>query len=632
MAASQHSTPRLGSSSSSVYRPSDGDSSPVYSLGSIGITVPSSPVFRPFDAGTDGDSEIIELQTVPLQDPTPAPLNTEPDIGRDGAASIRDESPSPPYAMGFKLFAMLASITTAIFLMMLDTSIISTAVPRITDEFHSVDDVGWYASIYSLASSAFQPITGRIYSKFNIKYSFLAFFAIFEAGSLICGTSISSGMFIIGRAVAGAGSSGFINGAVTILAATVPLEKRPSLTGIMMGFSQLGIVLGPLVGGAFTSYTTWRWCFYVNLPVGAIVAIGLMLVDIPDLVTKPKPFDVLRRLHVELDLVGFTLIAPAAVMLLLATQWGGDPYAWNSPTIIGLFCGAGASAVVWFVWNFYHGEDALIPMSILRINATWSSACTQGFLLTGVYCASFYLPMYFQAVKGVVPMMSGVYLIASIGSQLLSAVVAGMLVERTGYVIPYAMLSGIIGSVSNGLYSTFKPDTATSKWVGYQVLNGVGRGFGMQMPVLAVQAALRPPQIPIGLSVVSFIQSLCVAIALAVSGTIFDLTLVHDLTQRAPDVDPNSILDAGATNFRSIVAPKDLPVVLQSYNIAISHVFYMAAGITGLAVFTSLFMGWIDIRKTHGSLSANGPRTGDAAGGNGQQAQQQHVDGPKHDA
>jgi Arabinose efflux permease len=287
--------------------------------------------------------------------------------------------------------------------------------------------VGWYASIYSLASSAFQPITGRIYSKFNIKYSFLAFFAIFEAGSLICGTSISSGMFIIGRAVAGAGSSGFINGAVTILAATVPLEKRPSLTGIMMGFSQLGIVLGPLVGGAFTSYTTWRWCFYVNLPVGAIVAIGLMLVDIPDLVTKPKPFDVLRRLHVELDLVGFTLIAPAAVMLLLATQWGGDPYAWNSPTIIGLFCGAGASAVVWFVWNFYHGEDALIPMSILRINATWSSAFTQGFLLTGVYCASFYLPMYFQAVKGVVPMMSGVYLIASIGSQLLSAVVAGML-------------------------------------------------------------------------------------------------------------------------------------------------------------------------------------------------------------
>jgi len=124
-----------------------------------------------------------------------------------------------------------------------------------------------------------------------------------------------------------------------------------------------------------------------------------------------------------------------------------------------------------------------------------------------------------------------------------------------------------------------------------------------------------------------------VAIALAVSGTIFDLTLVHDLTQRAPDVDPNSILDAGATHFWSIVAEKDLPAVLQSYNIAISHVFYMAAGITGLAVFTSLFMGWIDIRKKYGGPPANGSPAGDgAAGDNGQQAQQQREDGPKDDA
>ena len=140
MSSSQHSTPCSGPSSP-VYRPGDDDSSPVYAPASRvfspcsdGVTVPSFPVFRPFDAGTDGDSESIELQTIPLQDPTPAPLNSEHGIGGDGMASVRNEPPSSPYAMGFKLFAMLASITTAIFLMMLDTSIISTAVSRLSTE------------------------------------------------------------------------------------------------------------------------------------------------------------------------------------------------------------------------------------------------------------------------------------------------------------------------------------------------------------------------------------------------------------------------------------------------------------------------------------------------------------------
>lgn len=365
--------------------------------------------------------------------------------------------------------------------------------------------MGWYASVYQLGTAALQPLTGKVYSKFSAKAVFLAFFGIFEVGSLVCGAATSSAMLVAGRAVAGAGSAGLMNGALVIVASAVPLERLPSLTGVMMGLSQLGVVFGPLVGGAFTSYTSWRWCFYVNLPIGAAVALGMLLVKIPDACEKPSAVAVLKRLHLELDLVGFALIAPAAVQLLLALQWGGSERAWDSPSVIGLFCGAGGTLLVWLAWNWRRGDDALIPFSVVRHRTVWSAALTQCFLLTAVYCASFFLPIYFQAVRGASPMMSGVYVLASILSQLLMAVMAGVLgkryppptyvlsprpgqvlltraiVERTGYAIPYAMAAGTIGAVSNGLYSTFSPTTPTAQWVGYQILNGIGRGFGMQM-------------------------------------------------------------------------------------------------------------------------------------------------------
>ncbi|KAL2261812.1 hypothetical protein VTK26DRAFT_3255 [Humicola hyalothermophila] len=583
----------------------DGYAESILSLSSLSSqsNVDFSDLPRPLDAGVgpnERDRDRFRFSRISWAD-EPIPYIIE-------AMSNAGEG---EYITGMKLATLVASITTVVFLMMIDTSIISTAIPKITDDFSSLADVGWYTSIYQLASAALLPLTGKIYSKFNVKISFLFFFALFELGSLICGAAASSSMLIAGRAIAGMGSAGLMNGALTIIACSVPLEKRPSLTGIMMGFSQLGVIFGPLVGGAFTAYATWRWCFFVNLPIGAIVAIGLLLLSIPDQFQKPSPWSVLRRLHLELDLVGFALIAPAAAQLLLALQWGGDIYAWNSPTIIGLFCGAGATTATWLLWDWFRGDEALIPPSVIKKQSVWSGAATHCFLLMNVYCASFYLPMYFQTVHGTTPMMSGVYVLASILPQLFMAVMAGGLVEKTGYVIPYAILSGIIGSISNGLYSTFSPDTSTAQWVGYQVLNGVGRGLGMQMALLAVQAALDPADIAMGMSIVSFVQSLGTAVFLALADTLFQTGLESELRVKAPLADAAGIISAGATDFRDIVGHSDLPGVLLAYSAAIRRVFYAASAVVGLAVFTSLFLGWKDIRKgSKGGQDEEKPRDG----------------------
>lgn len=292
--------------------------------------------------------------------------------------------------------------------------------------------MGWYASIYQLSTSSLQMLSGKIYSKFNIKWTYLFWFVIFETGSLICGVSRSSYVFITGRAIAGAGAAGLLNGSLTIAASIVPFERQPRLIGTMVGLSQLGLVLGPLLGGVFTSYPGWRWCFYINLPIGAIVFLGIIFVHIPEHSVKPRALDVLRNLHNELDLFGFALLTPATVMLLLALESGGITHEWGASEVIGLFCGSGACFVLWVCWNYYRGDEALIPFSILKRQAMWSCSIIQWANMSVIFTASYYLPLYFQAIKGTTPSMSGVYVMPSIGSQLVFAVLSGVLGKSRG--------------------------------------------------------------------------------------------------------------------------------------------------------------------------------------------------------
>jgi len=198
------------------------------------------------------------------------------------------------------------------------------AIPVISDEFSSLDDVGWYGSAYLLTCCTFQLLFGKIYTVFPVRIVILASTLLFEIGSAICGAAPTSVAFIIGRAVCGVGSAGLFAGTIVCIVYIVPLHQRPKFQGMFGAIFGIASIVGPLIGGAFTSHVTWRWCFYINLPIGgvAMVIIALFL-RVPDRETTKLP---LGQKMIQLDLLGTSLITPGVVCLLLALQWGGPTY------------------------------------------------------------------------------------------------------------------------------------------------------------------------------------------------------------------------------------------------------------------------------------------------------------------
>lgn len=242
--------------------------------------------------------------------------------------SRQPQAPAQPqeveYPSAKKAFTIMTAVMLAAFLVSLDRTILATAVPVITDHFNSLDDVGWYASAYLLTMSAFQMGMGRVYTFFNVKYVFLSCIGLFELGSLVCGTAPNSTALILGRAISGMGATGLFSGAITIMVHVLPLANRPAYMGAFGSIFGLASIAGPLLGGVFTSKVSWRWCFFINLPIGGVaMAVIFVLLKLPEKQTTSRSW---KEKLLRLDPLGNLFLVPSIVCLLLALQWGGTSY------------------------------------------------------------------------------------------------------------------------------------------------------------------------------------------------------------------------------------------------------------------------------------------------------------------
>ncbi|KAK3984646.1 major facilitator superfamily domain-containing protein [Cladorrhinum sp. PSN332] len=506
------------------------------------------------------------------------------------------------YLQGFCLWSVLSALIIIMFLAMLDTSIVSTAIPVITDEFQSVRDIGWYGSGYQLANACMQPLAGKLYTFYPLKFVFLAFVAIFETGSIVCGTATSSPILIIGRSIAGLGAAGIIGGSTIVLAAVVPLPKRPVVAGLGLGISQLGLVLGPLLGGILTEKLTRRSGFLLNVPVGVAAAIPVILITVPEQCNKPEQPTLIDFIAHKMDLVGFFLLAPAATLFLLGLHYGGDEFAWDSALVINLFVGSGAFLLIFLFAESTKGPNALLPLNILKERVVWCSCLVMMFSVATSFCATYFLPVYFQAVKQANPIQSGIYLMPNIVSQLLGGIVSGLLVSKLGYYLPWSVGAGMLLTVGCGLISTYGPNTGLPECIGYQAILGLGRGLGMQIasPVIALQNFLPVRDLAVGTAIIMFGHTMGAAVFLSAGQSIFLNGLRNFIPIYAPDIDPEDMIAGGAVGdafYRRSqmgVRPQgELAAICR----AINRVFYMTTGAGAGSFLFAWGMGWQSVKK-----------------------------------
>ncbi|KAJ5569454.1 uncharacterized protein N7459_008884 [Penicillium hispanicum] len=521
-------------------------------------------------------------------------LSDNPNNVSQSKQEAKDKSQAEEQELtGLRLFSITIALLSAMFLVALDRTIIATAIPKISDQFHAIEDIGWYASAYLLSSSATQLLWGRIYTFYSTKTLFLAAVVVFEVGSALCGAAPNSNAFIVGRAIAGIGSAGIYNGSTVIVSQVLPLHKRPMFVGLMGSTFGISSIVGPLLGGAFTDRVTWRWCFYINLPIGGLTMLIIVLfLHAPRRSTTTS----LGRQLVRLDPLGTILFSSGVICLLLALQWGGTTYSWGNGRIIALLVLAGVLLIAFAGVQVWRQEDATLPPRIIQQRSVACGAVYTSCLAGAMVSMLYTLPLWFQGVKATSAVQSGIDNIPMVLSLVVATILSGATITRMGYYVPFMFVSAVLMATGSGMITTFKTNTGHPCWIGYQVLFGLGLGSGMQQPTMAAQTVLDQADVAIGVAVMFLFQSLGGAVWVAVSQNLYTNYLAKMLPSIS-GIDSTAILRAGATGLVELVPADKLDAVLVVYNAALHRAFIVPVALSCAMVLPALGMEWRDIKK-----------------------------------
>ncbi|MFG2866689.1 MFS transporter [Streptomyces sp. NPDC048338] len=509
-----------------------------------------------------------------------------PDIGGGPAPGAGSSRRGVVVAIGALLLGMLLAA--------LDQTIVSTALPTIVSELGGLEHLSWVVTAYMLAATAATPLWGKLGDQYGRKKLFQAAIVIFLIGSALCGIAQNMPQLIAFRAVQGLGGGGLMVLSMAIVGDLVPPRERGRYQGLFGAVFGATSVLGPLLGGLFTQHLSWRWVFYINLPIGIVALFVIAAVlHIP-----------VRGTRHTIDYLGTFLIASVATCLVLVASLGGTTWAWDSAQIIGLAV-LGAVLLVAFVRVEQRAAEPVLPLKLFRIR-TFTLVSVISFVVGfAMFGAMTFLPTFLQVVQGVTPTMSGVHMLPMVLGLLITSTASGQIVSRTGRwkVFPIAGT----GITALGLLLLHRLTETSSTWEMsvYFFVFGAGLGLVMQVLVLVVQNAVSYEDLGVATSGATFFRSIGASFGVAVFGTIFTsrLNAELDAALAGQTLPPGTGPDRIAADPRAISAlPADLqPSVLHAYSTAITDVFLYAAPVVLVAFVTAWFL---KEDKLRGSVTA----------------------------
>ncbi|KAG8913671.1 hypothetical protein FRC00_001875 [Tulasnella sp. 408] len=425
---------------------------------------------------------------------------------------------------------------------------------------------------------------GQILRVAPTKWVYLTAVALFEIGSAICGAAPNINVLIFGRAFAGVGAAGIFVSCLSIIAVITKLEQRPLLFGLFGGVFALSSVIGPLMGGAFTDHVSWRWCFYINLPFGAITVFSILAFIKSEHSIAPRASasgaPTWRRLITNIDWVGSILCLGMVTTLLLPLQWGGVTKAWTDKSVIACFVVFAVVLFIWLGWEWYMGDNAVMPLSLFK-RRTQVGACLEAFFIMLVLlCAAYYLPLYYQSAEQHSATRSGIDILIYMIMVVVGAAIGGGIINYTGRPLPFLIGSPLLASIGGGIvFWALTKNPKPAILYGTQVLLGLGIGGAMQNTVIAIQAEYvnEPEMVPQSTSLVNFTQLVGGIIGIAISGTIFGNQLSKSIAHYAPNMDPT--LAAAVKQSVEVIyglTGEDKANVIRAYSEALGYVFILA--------------------------------------------------------
>ncbi|MFF2328951.1 MULTISPECIES: MFS transporter [unclassified Streptomyces] len=491
----------------------------------------------------------------------------------------------------------IGALLLGMLLAALDQTIVSTALPTIVSDLGGLEHLSWVVTAYLLASTAATPLWGKLGDQYGRKKLFQAAIVIFLIGSALCGIAQNMPQLIGFRALQGLGGGGLIVLSMAIVGDLVAPRERGKYQGLFGAVFGTTSVLGPLLGGFFTEHLSWRWVFYINLPIGVVALLVIASVlHIP-----------VRRTPHTIDYLGTFLIASVATCLVLVASLGGTTWAWGSAQIIGL-----AVLSVLLLIAFVHVErraaEPVLPLKLFRLRTFTLVAVISFVVGFAMFGAMTYLPTFLQVVHGTTPTMSGVHMLPMVFGLLLTSTVSGQIVSRTGRWKVFPIAGTAITAIGLQLLHRLTETSSTLEMSVYFFVFGAGLGLVMQVLVLVVQNAVTYEDLGVATSGATFFRSIGASFGVAVFGTIFTNRLITELGAALTGRTLPPGVSAGklAADPRAIgqLPPALRPSVLHAYATSITDVFLYAAPVVLLAF---AFAWFLKEDRLRGSVTAPEP-------------------------